>query len=315
MTDYLWDKTGPPDPDVERLERALGLYRYRGDGSARRRRAPRPWQWGLGLAAVFAAGVGIGWVALRLTLTAGPIEVQSVQGPVQIDRRAATAGATLAEGSWLQTQAAAKVQLRVGDIGHVTVYAHSRLGLEQAGLVRRLALDYGKIDALITAPPRYFVVNTPSATAVDLGCAYRLEVDRLGNGLISVALGSVVLERRRPGYEAFVPEGAACRVYTGTGPGVPFFQDATARFKSTIERFEKGPSEPDALAALLAAASPRDAMSLWHVLWLVPQPQRRDVAARMIELTGEPPDADPNLAVQLDPHTMQAWWDDLERGW
>ena len=26
--DYLWDKSGEPDPDVERLERALGKYRY-----------------------------------------------------------------------------------------------------------------------------------------------------------------------------------------------------------------------------------------------------------------------------------------------
>jgi hypothetical protein len=26
MTDYLWDKSGDPDPDVERLERALSVF-------------------------------------------------------------------------------------------------------------------------------------------------------------------------------------------------------------------------------------------------------------------------------------------------
>ena len=27
--DYLWDRSGPPDPDVERLEQALAPLRYR----------------------------------------------------------------------------------------------------------------------------------------------------------------------------------------------------------------------------------------------------------------------------------------------
>jgi len=26
MTDYLWDKSGDPDPDIQRLERALGVF-------------------------------------------------------------------------------------------------------------------------------------------------------------------------------------------------------------------------------------------------------------------------------------------------
>ena len=35
--DYLWDRSGPPDPEIERLERLLG--RFRGSPSAL---APRP---------------------------------------------------------------------------------------------------------------------------------------------------------------------------------------------------------------------------------------------------------------------------------
>ena len=27
--DYLWDRSGEPDPELERLERVLGEYRYR----------------------------------------------------------------------------------------------------------------------------------------------------------------------------------------------------------------------------------------------------------------------------------------------
>jgi hypothetical protein len=36
-----------------------------------------------------------------------------------------------------------------------------------------MALDHGLIHATIWAPPRSFVVDMPSAAAVDLGCSSR----------------------------------------------------------------------------------------------------------------------------------------------
>ena len=58
---------------------------------------------------------------------------------------------------------------------------------------QRLALDHGTIHALIWSPPGRFIVNTPSAQTVDLGCQYTLNVDAEGVGLVevSVRLGSV----------------------------------------------------------------------------------------------------------------------------
>ena len=39
-----------------------------------------------------------------------------------------------------------------------------------------LRLAHGRLSARVTAPPRLFVVDTPAATAIDLGCAYDLAV-------------------------------------------------------------------------------------------------------------------------------------------
>ena len=61
-----------------------------------------------------------------------------------------------------------------------------------------MSLSKGAIHARIWAPPKQFFVNTPSATAVDLGCEYTLQVDEDGGGLIRVTLGWVSFEGERP---------------------------------------------------------------------------------------------------------------------
>ena len=54
MSDYLWDKSGPPDPDVERLEKTLATLRYRGQAPAPRR-IPLRVRW-LAVAAMLIVG-------------------------------------------------------------------------------------------------------------------------------------------------------------------------------------------------------------------------------------------------------------------
>ena len=48
--------------------------------------------------------------------------------------------------------------------------------------------------ARVVAPPRVLVVETPAADAVDLGCAYALEVEADGSTRLSVTSGQVALE-------------------------------------------------------------------------------------------------------------------------
>jgi hypothetical protein len=68
--------------------------------------------------------------------------------------------------------------------------------LETQPTEHRLELARGKMSAHIWAPPRLFFVNTPSAVAADLGCAYTLEVDDQGSSLLRVTSGWVALELR-----------------------------------------------------------------------------------------------------------------------
>src|SRR5207253_7821011 len=129
---------------------------------------------------------------------------------------------------WLETDSSSRAKISVGRIGQVEVDPNTRLRLVQTRLTEhRLALARGRMQARIWAPPRLFFVDTPSAEAVDLGCAYTLAVDDAGGSLLQVTSGYVAFVR--DGRESKVPAGAVCVTRPGIGPGTPYFADASEK--------------------------------------------------------------------------------------
>ena len=110
------------------------------------------------------------------------------------------------------------------ETGRVEVDADSRLRVLTNGPGRkRLSLERGTIHATIWAPPGEFVVDTPSAVAVDLGCVYTLQVDDSGAGLLRTTLGWVGF--KLDGHESFIPAGAVCATRPKIGPAVEHQRD------------------------------------------------------------------------------------------
>src|ERR1019366_4960143 len=95
--------------------------------------------------------------------------------------------AKLREGQTVRTGNAA-VRLEAEEIGRVDLAANSVLRTSGG---QRLAPQRGELHAFIWAPARQFVVETPSARAVDLGCEYTLNVDEKGDGVLRVQMGWV----------------------------------------------------------------------------------------------------------------------------
>ncbi len=145
------------------------------------------------------------------------------------------------------------------------------------------------MHATIWAPPGNFVVDTPSAVAVDMGCRYTLEVDERGAGLLRVEAGWVGFEHR--GLQSLVPAGAMCATRTGIGPGTPSFETASPAFSEALETIDFGPAGDARRAALdrvLAEARARDALSLWHLLTRVEGEDRARVFDRLQALVPAP---------------------------
>ena len=142
------------------------------------------------LLALAAGGV---WLYLRAQRPGW--EVARVEGAPRVASGSIGARGRLRVGEWLETDSASRAEIAVANIGQVEVEPNTRVKLVETRLTEhRLELERGTLHARIWAPPRLFFVNTPSAVAADLGCAYTLEVDDKGRGLLHVTSGYVALE-------------------------------------------------------------------------------------------------------------------------
>jgi hypothetical protein len=158
-----------------------------------------------------------------------------------------------------------------------------------------------------------FYVDTPSAVAVDLGCTYTLEVDDEGAGTLRVTSGWVAFELA--GRESFVPAGATCITRPRIGPGTPFFDSATERFRAALSRMDfetlDAKSRAEVLSTVLAEARREDALTLWHLLLRSSNQGREQVFDRMAELVPPPPGVTRDGVLKGNRPMLDQWWDQL----
>jgi FecR protein/Putative zinc-finger len=295
------------------------------------RRRPASWSWQLKVAAAAAllliSSLTALWVYNRppaLTGTQLKAEnskpswrVKRLDGTPKIGSEGIANNGQLAVGEWLETDGNARAQIAVGSIGNVDIDENTRVRLlETQPTEHRLELARGKMSARIWAPPRLFFVNTPSAVAADLGCAYTLEVDDHGGSLLRVTSGWVALQLQDR--ESMVPAGAACETRVGIGPGTPYFEDSPKMFRDALKKvdFDDGNGgRSAALTAMLNHARPVDTLTLWHLLTRVDGEDRVRVYQKMAALTPPPEGVTREGVLRLDQTMLEIWKDSLELVW
>jgi hypothetical protein len=314
--DYLWDRSGAPDPHVERLEHVLGRWRYDRPMPALPARAgahPRRATWIVSLLSA-AATLALVVAAARSGLnTSGAWHVERVAGLPRVGAAGVEGRAHVRPGEWVETDATSRALIDVGLIGQVEVQPNTRLQVRTTRPEEhRLALDRGTIDVFIWAPPLRFFVDTVSAVAVDLGCAYTLRVDDSGAGLLRVTSGWVGFELE--GRESFIPAGAVCETRPRVGPGTPHYADTSEAFARALATLDFGVDAPARVAALdivLAEARPRDAVSLWHLLTRLDGEGRARVYDRMAALVPPPAGVSRGGILAGDARMRDLWWNAL----
>ena len=269
---------------------------------------PRRW---IPLAA--AAALVLLWLGGRGTIQpAGAWEVTRLAGRPLVGETLLGASGRLRVGQWLETDDSSRAVILVGDIGHVDVQPGTRIRLVSARSTdHRLALARGAIFAKVDAPPRLFFVEMPAGVAVDLGCAYALEVDSSGDGLIHVSAGYVELQWS--GRRSIVPLGFAARTRPGAGPGVPFAADAPEALRRALEAYDFGNGGAPAVRRALTAARPEDAVSLWHLLARVDPALRSAVYGGLAALVPPPAGVTRDGVLRLEQRQLDAYWTAIRR--
>lgn len=325
--DYLWDGSGKPDPDIEHLEKTLGQFRHRSQPLPQfpaiipesSKRSPLSWSLLFFPRLVVAATVillAVGaWFLhdwIRESRSKEKFAVFGLDGSPKVGTRVFTSTAQLAIGQSLSTDQVSRARIHVNDFGDVTVEPNSRVRLLEARSNRKqLALDHGELHARIIAPPWQFYVETPSATAVDLGCEYTLTVDDSGAGLIRVTFGWVQFywgDR-----QALIPTGAAARTRPLRGPGTPYFENVSPAFQRALDELDFGDGKPEnralALDLILQESRQQDVLSLFPLLNNVADSEVGRVYDRLAVLNPPPPGVTRSGILARDHRQIKLWWD------
>jgi len=202
---------------------------------------------------------------------------------------------TLRDGEIVQTNRST-VRVDAPSIGTIDVAPHTTVQLVQSRPDRYLLdLREGSIHARTSSPPGVFVVNTPKASATDLGCEYTLSVQPSGIGTLHVAAGWVDL---RYGFmQSLVPANAHSTIDAEGNPSAPVFDDAPFRVS-------------DPLDVILRNARKKDAFTLLNLL---PRAANADQRVRIYDRLNALVPAPPNITREAvrdrwTTGTADAWW-------
>jgi hypothetical protein len=299
--DYLWDRSGEPDPEIMHLESLLGRF------AANPRPLVLPRRFGAlriaAIAATLVVVLGVALFAMRFRWRAGEAwPVVSVSGAPTINGQVISADARLGVDDELRTDANSRATVQIARVGELTVEPNSTLSLTQTrGGRHRVRLDRGKVSARVWAPPFTFSVRTPAGLASDIGCAFDLRYDG-DSGEVRVTSGWVDFDGEDR--SSLIPAGAVAELRKDN-PGTPYYHDATPAFRDALRAYDLG--DHAALPRVLADARARDAMTLFHLLERAPSSERAplfDAIARLVP----PPVGVTREGILDDDRQMLARW-------
>lgn len=317
--EYLWDPAATPDPEIARLEALLRPVAWREeplrtDALPRMSRTPsiHVVRWSL-----LAAGALLAVGGLRAARRAAvhPWQVTAEAGaPVVRGADGSIARGVLPRDGVVETDAQSRAAVTVGRIGRAELGPGSRLRLVSAGASEhRMALERGTLHASIDAPPRYFLVQTPSALAVDLGCVYTLTTDERGNGRIVVEEGEVELVSG--GLTVAVLAGNEASLRNGAGPGLPYPVKASPALKRAVAAYDAAPASDAALTGVLAAADSGSTITLWHLLARADSAARERAYARLAAIAPPPASVTRERVVRGESGALQRWRTEIQPAW
>ena len=276
------------------------------------KRTVKQWRIAASLALLIGGGAIATWTVA--STRAARWSVDALTGTPTIGSSRIEGRTRLEAGDWLVTDSASTARVTVGRIGNAEIAPGSRLRLVRANPTdHRLALERGSMHARISAPPRLFVVETPTGKAIDLGCEYTLDVDATGASHLSVDLGWVALTDRSR--QTLVPAGAVATSRPGVGVSIPYYQDASASFRNAVLALDETPGDEIALALVLNESRRRDALTLWHILPLVSGAARERVVNRLHALAPMPANVSRSDVLALDDRDLDRWLEEIEPAW
>ena len=233
------------------------------------------------------------------------------------------ASGELGAGEWLITDSVSAARLEIGGIGTAEVGPNSRVRLDRGrSTEHRLTLAQGSIYAFVDAPPRLFFIETPTALATDLGCAYIIEVDDAGVTRIFVTSGWV--EFKKDDRVSLVSAGLVAEVAIDGMPGTPYPRGISDDGREALGRLDRGSGDAADLETVVAAMYPQSlaaparaptTITLWHLLQRLDGELRNSAYDALSSISPPPAEVTREEIFALDRRTLERWRRDLVPMW
>jgi hypothetical protein len=131
--------------------------------------------------------------------------------------------------------------------------------------------------------------------------------------LLHVTAGWVAFEHE--GRESFTPAAARCATRPGFGPGTPYYADAAEELRAGLLKLDFERDRAGALDAVLEAARPRDALTLWHLLSRLDREGRGRVFDRLAAMAAPPEGVTRDGIADGNRDMIERWRDQLGLGY
>ncbi len=337
---YLWNRSGSPDPEIEKLEEILRPLRDQSSGplepwpdgeeASSRRPLHRLRTGFLVTAATVLIVALLGWKIFDAN-SRDTNSSESKEANLEESKETGTGPKLIVDSSdrqlhvdeFLETREIESLSL--AEIGEISVDAGSRIRVDRLSEDRtRLFLERGAIDAniYVNVKPRFFEVATQATLCVDLGCMYRLEVGASGRAKVRVYTGQVAfVDADR---EIYVPAGATCTAIPGRGAGIPRFDGLPSRIVSMLDQYGELKESESKQRLKLARAlmvdlagltSQRHSLIVWHFLEDKDEDIAKDARHWLEGKFMKPTGILKSDSQKLDANDREAWKSALEIYW
>lgn len=214
-------------------------------------------------------------------------KVARVSGTPSIGNVAIQGTDSIKEGQFISTNDSSRAELIVANLGKVMIEPNSKvLFIKGEDGNNRIMVEYGTIDASMSAQPKAFFVEMPSSVVSDQNGDYRLTIDSSGDGLVFVKSGKV--EVKSDNKEVIIPAGNIVMTKKDAGVGTPFNENSSPQFKRALYNFDFGNCNETCVNTLLNTAKMSDAVSLVNLIPRVEGEYKDDVYTKLVNFVPPP---------------------------
>jgi len=260
-------------------------------------------------------------VILLLCLTAAVIyfyvnslsenwEVKAVRGLPLLNNEKVLITADFDEGDILNTSTAGQTEISIPKAGKITASSNT--------IIKRIPGKYavefkkGTISASITSTQEKFKIIIPGANLADHspGCGFKITSDT-GYSLIEELTSW--LKITGGGREVYLPSNYNCAVWESSGPGIPYFVNASSPFIDALQSFVFKRGSQTEISLIEANAAEYDVVSLWHLFQTAPEEFRLAIFNLIDKFVPPPTGSSQQELLALNKDMLMLWLKDIEK--